>query len=124
MEQNIITELIYCCAVEEIFSKYILFFLWSLLKQLCLGRLCHNLFTVVAYNVKHFLTLISAVSAFKWLLHFMQTHSSKLQGGNYLKTNKTLLSQYCISEKREFLGAYTKLQKVTIRFVMSVCPSI
>jgi hypothetical protein len=27
MEQNLITELIYCCAVEEILSKYILFFL-------------------------------------------------------------------------------------------------
>ena len=54
----------------------------------------------------------------------MQTHSSKLQGGNYLKTDRSSLSQYCILEKREFLGAYTKLQKVTIRFVMPACLSV
>jgi hypothetical protein len=34
------------------------FFFVSLLTQLCLGRLCHYLFTVVEYtNVKHFLIL-------------------------------------------------------------------
>jgi hypothetical protein len=102
MEQNLITKLIYCCAVEEILSKYILFFLWSLLKQLCLGRLCHSLFTVVAYNAKRFVILPSEVNAFKWLLHFMQTHSSKLRGGNYLKTNLSSLSQYYITEQHEF----------------------
>jgi hypothetical protein len=53
----------------------------------------------------------------------MSNHSSKLQGENYSKTNKSLLSQYCISEKHVFLDVYTKLQKVTIRFVtpVSVC---
>jgi hypothetical protein len=35
--------------------------------------------------------------------------------------DKSLLSQYSISEKCEFLGAYTKLQKVTIRFVTPAC---
>ena len=48
----------------------------------------------------------------------------KLQGGNYLNTNRSSLSQYCISEKREFLGAYTKLQKGTVRFVMPACLSV
>jgi len=77
----------------------------------------------LAYNVKHFFIFLTAVNAFKWLLHFLQTHSSKLQGGKYVKT-KSPLGQCCISEKCEFLGVYTKLQKVTIRFVMPVCLSV